>query len=56
MFANVYVASRKGGTIMITQQHENEIQQKAQAPSPVKELRWLVVLMSILGVALPLVS
>ncbi len=41
---------------MITQQHENEIQQKAQAPAPVKEHRWIVVLFSILGVALPLVA
>jgi predicted anti-sigma-YlaC factor YlaD len=41
---------------MITQQHENEIQQKAQAPSPVKEQRWRVALFSILGVALPLVA
>ncbi len=40
---------------MITQQHENEIQQKAQAPVPVKEHRWIVVLFSILGVAVPLV-
>ncbi len=37
---------------MITQQHE--IQQKAQAPTPVKEHLWIVVLFSILGVALPL--
>ncbi len=41
---------------MITQQHENEIQQKAQAPSPVKQHRWKVALYSILGVALPLVG
>jgi hypothetical protein len=41
---------------MITQQHENEIQQKAQAPSPVKQHRWRVALFSILGVALPLVA
>ena len=41
---------------MITQQHENEKQQKAQAPSPMKEHRWLVVLCSILGVALPMVG
>ena len=41
---------------MITQQHENDIQQKAQAPSPVKQHRWKVALYSILGVALPLVS
>jgi hypothetical protein len=41
---------------MITQQHENEIPQKAQAPSPVKQHRWRVVLFSILGVALPLVG
>ncbi len=41
---------------MITQQHENEIQQKAQAPSPVKEHPWRVALFSILGVALPLVA
>ena len=47
---------KKGGTIMITQQPEQEIQQKAQAPSPVKQHRWLVVLFSILGVALPLVA
>jgi hypothetical protein len=41
---------------MITQQHENEIQQRAQAPSPVKEQRWRVAVFSILGVALPLVA
>ncbi len=41
---------------MITQQHENELQQRAQAPSPVKEHRWRVALFSILGVALPLVA
>ncbi len=41
---------------MITQQHENEIQQKAQAPAPVKQHRWLVMLLSILGVAVPLVA
>ncbi len=41
---------------MITQQPEQEIQQKAQAPSPVKQHRWVVVLLSIIGVALPLVA
>ncbi len=41
---------------MITQQHNNEIQQKAQAPSPAKLHRWVVVLLSILGVALPMVG
>ena len=41
---------------MITQQHENEIQQKAQEPSPVKQHRWRVALFSILGVLLPLVA
>ena len=41
---------------MITQQHEHEIQQKTQAPSPVKQHRWRDVLLSILGVALPLVA
>ena len=41
---------------MITQQQEHEIQQKAQAPTPVKEHRWIVVLCSILGVALPLIA
>ena len=41
---------------MITQQHDNEIQQKAQASSPVKLHRWVVVLLSILGVAVPLVA
>ena len=41
---------------MITQQHENEIPQKAQAPSPVKQHRWRVALFSILGFALPLVG
>jgi hypothetical protein len=41
---------------MITQQHENEIPQKAQAPSPVKQHRWRVALLSILGVVLPLVA
>jgi hypothetical protein len=47
---------KKGGTIMITQQHENEIQQRAQAPSPAKQHRGRVALFSILGVALPLVA
>jgi hypothetical protein len=41
---------------MSTQQHDNEIQQKAQASAPVKEHRWIVVLCSILGVALPMVG
>lgn len=41
---------------MITQQHGNEIQQKAQAPSPVKQHRWRVALLSILGVVVPLVG
>ncbi len=41
---------------MITQQHENEIQQKAQAPSPAKLHLWVVVLLSILGVTLPMVG
>jgi hypothetical protein len=41
---------------MITQQHNNGIKQKAQAPSSVKEHRWIVVLCSILGVALPMVG
>ena len=41
---------------MITQQHDHKIQQKAQVPSPVKQHRWLVVLFSILGVALPLIA
>ncbi len=41
---------------MITQPHENEIQQKAQAASPAKLHRWVVVLLSILGVALPMVG
>ena len=41
---------------MSTQQQEHEIPQKAQAPTPVKEHRWLVVLLSILGVAVPLIA
>ena len=41
---------------MITHQHNNEIQQKTQAPSPAKLHRWVVVLLSILGVALPMVG
>jgi hypothetical protein len=41
---------------MITQEHENEIQQRAQAPYPVKQHRWRVALFSNLGVALPLVA
>jgi hypothetical protein len=41
---------------MITQQHENEIPQRAQAPSPVKQHRGRVALFSILGVALPLIA
>jgi hypothetical protein len=41
---------------MSTQQHANEIPQRAQAPSPVKEHRRSDVLFSILGVALPLVA
>jgi hypothetical protein len=55
MIAYIDVTSRKGETIMITQQHDNEIQQKVQASSPVKLHRWVVVLLSILGVVLPLV-
>ncbi len=56
MIALIDVTSRKGETIMITQQHENEIQNKAQAPAPVKQHRWIVVLLSILGVAVPLIA
>ncbi len=41
---------------MITQQHEHEIQQKAQAPSLMMEHRWIVVLFSFMGVVLPLVA
>jgi hypothetical protein len=41
---------------MISQQHENEIQQQAQAPSSAKQHRWRVALFSILGVVLPLVG
>ncbi len=47
---------KKGGPIMITQQHEIEIQQRAQAPSPGQDYRWGVALFSIPGVALPLVA
>ncbi len=41
---------------MITQQHEHEIQQKAQAPSPVKQPLWKVILFTFSGIALPLVT
>ena len=41
---------------MITHEHENGKQQKAQALTPVREHLWLVVLCSILGVALPMVA
>jgi hypothetical protein len=41
---------------MITQQHGNEIQQRAQATFPVKEHLWRVALFSSIGVALPLVA
>jgi hypothetical protein len=47
---------KKVGTIMITQQHANKIQQQAQAPTPVKEPLWRVILFSIPGIALPLVA
>jgi tetrahydromethanopterin S-methyltransferase subunit C len=39
---------------MITQQHENEIQQKVQTTSLVMEQRWIVALFSFFGVLLPL--
>ena len=41
---------------MITQQPAKKIQQQAQAPTPVKEPLWRVIVFSILGIALPLVA
>jgi len=41
---------------MITQQPENEIQQKASVPSLVMERRWVVALFSFMGIVLPLVA
>ncbi len=41
---------------MITQQHANTIQQQAQPPTAVKEPLWKVILFSVLGIAMPLVT